>query len=120
MWTRSALALAIVFAGAATLAGQSPRFGVGQPPTPDEIRESIEKQNGLDGIRNNLKTRKTVEALVSKAKVTEGEWVDPNAAEPVVEEDGRTKPKKSSAKKSDEGEEKKPAKKAAKKKTTGE
>src|SRR5438132_12746912 len=38
MWTRSALALAIVFAGAAMLAGQSPRFGVGQPPAPDEVR----------------------------------------------------------------------------------
>src|SRR5262249_27974469 len=32
------LPLAIVFAGAATLAAQSPRFGVGRPPTPDEIR----------------------------------------------------------------------------------
>jgi trigger factor len=88
--------------------------------TPEEVRESVEKQNGLDGIRNNLKTRKTVEALISKAKVTDGEWVDPNSAESVVEEEGRTKPKKASSKKSEEGEEKKPAKKAAKKKTTGE
>ena len=38
MWTRSALALAIVFVGAGTLAAQSPRFGVGRPPTPDEVR----------------------------------------------------------------------------------
>jgi mono/diheme cytochrome c family protein len=38
MWTRSALALVIVFAGAAMLAAQSPRFGVGRPPTPDEVR----------------------------------------------------------------------------------
>ena len=38
MWTRSAVALAIMFAGAATLAAQSPRFGVGRPPTPDEVR----------------------------------------------------------------------------------
>ena len=38
MWTRSALPLAIVFASAATLAAQSPRFGVGRPPTPDEVR----------------------------------------------------------------------------------
>jgi len=38
MWTRSALALAIVLAGAAALAAQSPRFGVGRPPTPDEVR----------------------------------------------------------------------------------
>jgi cytochrome c len=38
MWTRSALALAIVLAGAATLPAQSLRFGVGRPPTPDEVR----------------------------------------------------------------------------------
>ena len=38
MWTRSALAMAIVFTGASTLSGQSPAFGVGRPPTPDEIR----------------------------------------------------------------------------------
>jgi cytochrome c len=38
MWTRSALALTIVLAAATTLAGQSPRFGVGRPPTPDEVR----------------------------------------------------------------------------------
>src|SRR6267142_1595580 len=37
MWMRSALAFAIVFAGAATLAAQSPRFGVGRPPTPAEV-----------------------------------------------------------------------------------
>src|SRR5262249_2789730 len=38
MWTRSAVALAVVIAGAATLAAQSPRFGIGRPPTPDEVR----------------------------------------------------------------------------------
>src|SRR5262245_6577395 len=38
MWTRSALALAFVFVGAAMLAAQSPKFGVGRPPTPDEVR----------------------------------------------------------------------------------
>src|SRR2546423_6565648 len=38
MWTRRALALAIVFAAATTLAAQSPKFGVGRPPTPDEVR----------------------------------------------------------------------------------
>ena len=27
-------------------------------------------------LRNNLRTRKAVEALVEKAKVTDGEWVD--------------------------------------------
>src|SRR5256886_7119126 len=38
MWTHSTLALAIVFAGAATPAAQSPGLGVGRPPTPDEVR----------------------------------------------------------------------------------
>ena len=35
MWKVSA----IVLAGVVTLAAQSPKFGVGQPPTPEEIRE---------------------------------------------------------------------------------
>ncbi|MBF8299918.1 MAG: cytochrome [Acidobacteria bacterium] len=40
MWKRSpAGALAIALLGAATLAAQSPRFGVGRPPTPEEIRD---------------------------------------------------------------------------------
>ena len=85
--------------------------------TPDEVRESLEKQGGgLDNIRNNLKTRKTIEALIVKAKVTEGEWVDPNQPQPVVEEEGRTEKKKTAKKKAETGEEKKP-KKTVKKKT---
>src|SRR5262245_2353071 len=35
MWKLSVL----LFAAAVTLAAQSPKFGVGQPPTPDQIRE---------------------------------------------------------------------------------
>src|SRR5262245_23646389 len=38
MLMRSVLALVVVCAGAATLAAQSPHFGVGRPPTPDEVR----------------------------------------------------------------------------------
>jgi S-disulfanyl-L-cysteine oxidoreductase SoxD len=38
MSTRSGIVLAVVFAGGATLAAQSPRFGVGRLPTPDEVR----------------------------------------------------------------------------------
>jgi S-disulfanyl-L-cysteine oxidoreductase SoxD len=37
MWRHSALVL--VLAGAIPLAAQSPRFGVGRPPTPEEIRD---------------------------------------------------------------------------------
>ena len=36
MWTRSALVLALT--AATTLSAQSPRFGVGRPPTPEEFR----------------------------------------------------------------------------------
>lgn len=38
MLTRSTLALVVVFAGTAALSAQSPQFGVGKPPTPDEVR----------------------------------------------------------------------------------
>lgn len=70
----------------------------------EEIRESLEKQGGgIDNIRNNLKTRKSIEAVIAKVKVLEGEWVDESLAPPEVEE----KPKKTARKKE-------PAKKAAK------
>jgi trigger factor len=58
----------------------------GAPPA--EIRETIEKQNGgIENIHNNLKTRKAIEAVVAKAKVTTGDWVDENAAAGVEADD---------------------------------
>jgi trigger factor len=73
--------------------------------TKDEIRESIEKQGGgLDNIRNNLKTRKSIEAVVAEAKIKTGEWVD----ETVGQVESTKKPKKPAKKKA-------PARKAAKK-----
>jgi trigger factor len=69
-----------------------------------EVRESIEKQNGLENIRHNLRTRKTIEAVIAKAKITEGPWVDENEVEPET-----AKKPKAAAKK------KEPAKRAAKK-----
>jgi len=73
--------------------------------SPKEIRESLEKQGGgIDNIRNNLKTRKAIEAVISKAKITDGEWIDETIA-PAEEEE---KPKKTAKKKA-------PAKTAAKK-----
>jgi trigger factor len=73
--------------------------------TADEIRESLEKQGGgVENIRNNLKTRKAIEALVSKAKITKGEWIDESLAQPGAAE----KPKKVAKKKA-------PTRKAAKK-----
>jgi trigger factor len=63
----------------------------------DEIRESLEKQGGgVESIRNNLKTRKAIEAVVAKAKVSDGPWVEEDAAAPEKEE----KPKKTTKSKS--------------------
>ena len=71
----------------------------------EEIRESLEKQGGgVENIRNNLKTRKSIEAVIAKAKVTDGEWIDESVGQPETAE----KPKKETKKKA-------PAKKAAKK-----
>ena len=55
-----------------------------------------------------MKTRKAIEAIVAKAKVSDGPWVDEDAAVPDKEE----KPKKAKTKS--------PAKKAAKKAEAGE
>ena len=73
--------------------------------TPEEVRDSIEKQGGTGAIENNLKTRKSIEALVAKAKVTDGPWVD----ESIAAEEG------SEAEPATEEKPKKPAKKATKK-----
>ncbi len=66
----------------------------------DEIRESLEKQGGgVESIKNNLKTRKAIEAVVAKAKVTDAPWVDENVAED-AEADKAEKPKKAAKAKS--------------------
>jgi trigger factor len=77
--------------------------------TVDELKESLEKQGGTSSIENNLRTRKSIEALFAKAKVSEGEWIDPNAETPAAEPEASSenKPKKTVKKK-------KPAKEAAK------
>ena len=88
----------------------------------DEVRKSFESNNGLDQIRNNLRTRKAIEALISKAKITEGEWVDESVGEPKVDE-AEKKPKKTSKAKAEpkakaeKAEAKAEKPKAAKKKT---
>ena len=79
--------------------------------TPEEVRESLEKQGGgLDNVRNNLKTRKSIEALIDNAKIIEGEWVDEKAGEPVIEQEGKTEPKRSVKQKSGAEGAKKPGK----------
>ncbi|MEP6944914.1 MAG: trigger factor, partial [Acidobacteriota bacterium] len=78
--------------------------------TPEEVRETLSKQGGaLENISNNLKTRKSIEAVIAKAKITDGEWVDESAPTVQSEQGDETAgetPKKP-AKKA-------PAKKAAK------
>jgi trigger factor len=86
--------------------------------TADEIRKTFEKQGSLDNIKNNLRTRKAIEALISKAKVTDGPWVDEHT-EPAVEAEKteKKKPAKKAAKKTETAETDEPVKKEAKKKT---
>lgn len=76
--------------------------------TVDEIRQSLEKQGGgIENIHNNLKTRKSIEAVIAKAKVTEGEWIDEAVAAADAESAAAEEKPKKAAKK------KEPAKKKA-------
>lgn len=54
--------------------------------TPEQIRAQLEKEGGAGTIDNNLKTQRSIEALIAKAKVTEGEWVDEESAGANVDE----------------------------------
>lgn len=55
--------------------------------TPEEIRASLAKQQGAEqNIANSLRTRKSIEALVANAKVTDGEWIDENQPQVEVKE----------------------------------
>ena len=73
--------------------------------TSEEIFESLGKQGGTGVIENNLRTRKSIEALVAHAKIVDGPWVDDKTVET---EEKAEKPKKPVSKK------KVPAKKSAK------
>jgi trigger factor len=96
----------------------------------EEIRKSFQQQQGGETtIANNLRTRKAVEALVEKAKITDGEWIDESQqealqapageaeketeAETAAEE--KTKAKAKKAQDDDAAAEEKPKKKSAKK-----
>ncbi len=74
--------------------------------TPEELRETLERQGGERTIENNLRTRKSIEAMIAKAKVVDGEWLDEAAVE-AAGEPKEENPKKAAKKKA-------PAKKAAK------
>jgi trigger factor len=70
--------------------------------SPEEVRESLAKQGGPSFIENNLKTRKSIEALLAKAKVSDGPWVDESVAteegDKVESEVAEEKPKKAAKK----------------------
>ncbi len=60
--------------------------------TPEEIRASLAKQQGgEENIANSLRTRKSIEALVENAKVTDGEWID--ESQPPVQTEVETEEK---------------------------
>jgi trigger factor len=84
--------------------------------TPEEVKESLAKQGGTGTIENNLKTRKSIEALVAKAKVTDGPWVDENAGEARTEEEKPKKAAKAKTAKAKSDEPKESKKKATKSK----
>lgn len=59
----------------------------------EQIRASIAQQGGPSVIENNLRTRKAVEAMVGKAKITDGEWLDERNVEAALPEDEKPKKK---------------------------
>lgn len=88
--------------------------------TPEQIKASLEQQGGAGTIDNNLRTRKSIEALIAKAKITDGPWIDESAAgesEPgdAGKGDKKKKAAKPKAMAADADEEKKPAAKKASK-----
>jgi trigger factor len=90
--------------------------------TPEEVKESLAKQGGTATIENNLKTRKSVEALIEKAKVTDGPWVDDSLGDVSAdaEAESEEKPKKAAKAKTTKAksdEPKEPKKKTAKSKS---
>lgn len=104
----------------AEVAEEIEKMAVHYRTTPEEIRNSLSQQGGEANLANNLRTRKAVEALAANAKITDGEWIDPNQPPAATEEEKpeekkkETKAKKPSKAKT-ESKETKP--KAEKKKT---
>lgn len=78
--------------------------------TPEDVRNSLLQQGGENSVADRIRSRKAVEALAEKAKVTDGEWID-EAAQAVessetgeipAEEKPKEKKAKSSKKKADD------------------
>ena len=83
----------------------------------DEVLESLKRQGGTATIENNLRTRRAIEALIAKATVTDGDWVDEAAAAAVGTEEDTTvaeeKPKKAAKTKAKSDKPKEPKKRSA-------
>ncbi|HEX8735121.1 MAG TPA: trigger factor [Pyrinomonadaceae bacterium] len=93
----------------------------------EQVRSSLAQQGGENNIADRLRSRKAVEALVEKAKVSEGEWVDESQAAPpaetgetATEEKSEAKPKRASRKKADGDDAEPKAKKESKTKKKSE
>ncbi len=91
--------------------------------TPEQVKESLNQQGGPAAIENNLRTRKTIEALIGHAKVTDGPWSESGDGEGEPEaEAAEAKPRKKAAAKAkadtDEKAEKPAKKKSAKTKAS--
>lgn len=62
--------------------------------TPEQIRASLNQQQGGEAnIAHSLRTRKAVEALAANAKISDGEWTDPNAQPPIENSEVKTESK---------------------------
>jgi trigger factor len=86
--------------------------------TAEEIRKSLNQQQGGEAnIANSLRTRKAVEALVTNAKITDGEWIDPNQPPTETENQAEIKKETKAKKSSKDNEEAKEKKPKAEKKT---
>lgn len=84
--------------------------------TPADVRNSLSQQGGENSVADRIRSRKAVEALAEKAKVTDGEWIDEAAQaaenaknaetaetqENSTDEQPKEKKAKSSKKKADE------------------
>lgn len=60
----------------------------------EDVRNSLTQQGGENSIADRLRSRKAVEVLVDKAKITEGKWEEPGAVTASKAEDTEEKPKK--------------------------
>jgi trigger factor len=87
---------------------------------PEQVRASLSQQGGENSIADRLRSRKAVEALVEKAKVSEGEWIDESQAKPEPEAETETETEAETEREtaSEETTEAEP-KKASKKKADG-